>query len=84
MANTYNGTAILRGLHTKNMSGIAISGGAWQPISGNDEVVLEDGDMIALLLDEKNQEISVEGAFVYRSESLVGKKAKSGWLDWVL
>ena len=84
VANTYNGTAILRGLHTKNMSGIAISGGAWQPISGNDEVELEDGDMIALLLDEKNQETSVEGAFVYRSESLVGKKAKSGWLDWVL
>ena len=84
VANTYNGTAILRGLHTKNMSGIAISGGAWQPISGNDKVVLEDGDMIALLLDEKNQETSVEGVFVYRSESLVGKKAKSGWLDWVL
>jgi hypothetical protein len=84
LANTYNGTAILRGLHTKNMSGIAISGGAWQPISGNDEVELEDGDMIALLLDEKNQETSVEGLFVYRSESLVGKKAKSGWLDWVL
>lgn len=76
LANTYNGTAILRGLHTKNMSGIAISGGAWQPISGNDEVELEDGDMIALLLDEKNQETSVEGVFVYRSESLVGKKAK--------
>ena len=84
LANTYNGTAILRGLHTKNMSGIAISGGAWQPISGNDEVELEDGDMIALLLDEKNQETSVEGVFVYMSESLVGKKAKSGWLDWVL
>lgn len=84
VANTYNGTAMLRGLHTKNMSGIAISGGAWQPISGNDEVELEDGDMIALLLDEKNQETSVEGVFVYRSESLVGKKAKSGWLDWVL
>jgi hypothetical protein len=84
LANTYNGTAILRGLHTKNMSGIAISGGAWQPISGNDEVELEDGDMIALLLDEKNQETSVEGVFVYRSESLVGKKAKSSWLDWVL
>ena len=84
VANTYNGTAILRGLHTKNMSGIAISGGAWQPISGNDEVELEDGDMIALLLDEKNQETSVEGVFVYMSESLVGKKAKSGWLDWVL
>ena len=84
LANTYNGTAILRGLHTKNMSGIAISGGAWQPISGNDEVELEDGDMIALLLDEKNQETSVEGVFVYRSESLVWKKAKSGWLDWVL
>lgn len=84
LANTYNGTAILQGLHTKNMSGIAISGGAWQPISGNDEVELEDGDMIALLLDEKNQETSVEGVFVYRSESLVGKKAKSGWLDWVL
>ena len=84
LANTYNGTAILRGLHTKNMSGIAISGGAWQPISGNDEVELEDGDMIALLLDEKNQETSVEGVFVYRPESLVGKKAKSGWLDWVL
>jgi len=76
LANTYNGTAILRGLHTKNMSGIAISGGAWQPISGNDEVELEDGDMIALLLDEKNQETSVEGVFVYMSESLVGKKSE--------
>ena len=72
LANTYNGTAILRGLHTKNMSGIAISGGAWQPISGNDEVELEDGDMIALLLDEKNQETSVEGVFVYRSGDVGG------------
>ena len=84
VANTYNGTAILRGLHTKNMSGIAISGGAWQPISGNDEVVLEDGDMIALLLDEKNQETSVEGAFVYRSESLVIRKTRDGLLNWLL
>jgi len=84
LANTYNGTAILRGLHTKNMSGIAISGGAWQPISGNDEVELEDGDMIALLLDEKNQETSVEGAFVYRSESLVIRKTRDGLLNWLL
>ena len=84
LANTYNGTAILRGLHTKNMSGIAISGGAWQPISGNDEVVLEDGDMIALLLDEKNQETSVEGVFVYRSESLVIRKTRDGLLNWLL
>ena len=84
VANTYNGTAILRGLHTKNMSGIAISGGAWQPISGNDEVELEDGDMIALLLDEKNQETSVEGAFVYRSESLVIRKTRDGLLNWLL
>jgi len=84
VANTYNGTAILRGLHTKNMSGIAISGGAWQPISGNDEVVLEDGDMIALLLDEKNQETSVEGAFVYRSESLVIRQTRDGLINWLL
>jgi len=84
VANTYNGTAILRGLHTKNMSGIAISGGAWQPISGNDEVELEDGDMIALLLDEKNQETSVEGAFVYRSESLAIRKTRDGLLNWLL
>ena len=84
LANTYNGTAILRGLHTKNMSGIAISGGAWQPISGNDEVELEDGDMIALLLDEKNQETSVEGVFVYRSESLVIRKTRDGLLNWLL
>jgi len=84
LANTYNGTAILRGLHTKNMSGIAISGGAWQPISGNDEVELEDCDMIALLLDEKNQETSVEGAFVYRSESLVIRKTRDGLLNWLL
>ena len=80
LANTYNGTAILRGLHTKNMSGIAISGGAWQPISGNDEVELEDGDMIALLLDEKNQETSVEGVFVYRSDLLLGKKRRAAGL----
>ena len=84
VANTHDGTAILRGLHTKNMSGIAISGGAWQPLGGNDEVELEDGDMVALLLDQKNQETSVEGVFVYRSESLVMTKAKDGWLDWAL
>ena len=84
VANTHDGTAILRGLHTKNMSGIAISGGAWQPLGGNDEVELEDGDMIALLLDQKNQETSVEGVFVYRSESLVMTKTKDGWLDWAL
>ena len=53
-------------------------------VSESINIELEDGDMIALLLDEKNQETSVEGVFVYRSESLVGKKAKSGWLDWVL
>jgi len=84
VANTHDGTAMLRGLHTKNMSGIAISGGAWQPIGGNDEVELEDGDMIALLLDEKNQETSVEGVFVYRSESLVTKKSQNSWLSWNL
>ena len=84
VANTHDGTAILRGLHTKNMSGIAISGGSWQPLGGNDEVELEDGDMVALLLDQKNQETSVEGVFVYRSESLVMTKAKDGWLDWAL
>ena len=84
VANTHDGTAMLRGLHTKNMSGIAISGGAWQPIGGNDEVELEDGDMIALLLDEKNQETSVEGVFVYRSESLVTKKSQNSWLNWNL
>jgi len=84
VANTHDGTAMLRGLHTKNMSGIAISGGAWQPIGGNDEVELEDGDMIALLLDEKNQETSVEGVFVYRSEYLVTKKSQNSWLSWNL
>ena len=84
VANTHDGTAMLRGLHTKNMSGIAISGGAWQPIGGNDEVELEDGDMIALLLDEKNQETSVEGVFVYRSESLVTKNSQNSWLSWNL
>ena len=84
VANTHDGTAILRGLHTKNISGIAISGGAWQPLGGNDEVELEDGDMVALLLDQKNQETSVEGVFVYRSESLVMTKTKDGWLDWAL
>ena len=84
VANTHDGTAMLRGLHTKNMSGIAISGGAWQPIGGNDEVELEDGDMIALLLDEKNQETSVEGVFVYRSEYLVTKKTQNSWLSWNL
>ena len=40
--------------------------------------------MVALLLDQKNQETSVEGVFVYRSESLVMTKAKDGWLDWAL
>jgi hypothetical protein len=40
--------------------------------------------MIALLLDEKNQETSVEGVFVYRSESLVTKKSQNSWLSWNL
>ena len=84
VANTHDGTAMLRGLHTKNMSGIAISGGAWQPIGGNDEVELQDGDMIALLLDEKNQETSVAGVFVYRSEYLVTKKSQNSCLSWNL
>lgn len=84
IADTHNGTAILRGLHTKNMSGIAISGGAWQPLGGSDEVELEDGDMVALLLDEKNQETTVEGVFVYKSETLRNKNLSRNWLNWII
>ena len=38
----------------------------------------------AIAIDQKNQETSVEGVFVYRSESLVMTKTKDGWLDWAL
>ena len=38
IANTHTGVALIRGLHTKNCSGIALGGGPWQALTNDDEV----------------------------------------------
>ena len=84
IANTHTGVSILRGLHhTKNDSGVALGGGAWQPIGGEDEVELVNGDMVALLLDQGADEenTTAEGVFMYRSERIAYPEEKS-WLSW--
>lgn len=82
VANTHTGVALIRGLHTKNCSGIALGGGPWQPLTMDDEVELMNGDMVSLLLDEgvEEEETSVEGVFVYTSSRVQEKK--DGWFNW--
>jgi hypothetical protein len=38
VANTHSGVSLVRGLHTKNCSGVALGGGAWQRLTMDDEV----------------------------------------------
>ena len=76
VANTHTGVAIVRGMHTKNCSGVALGGGPWQALGTDDEVELMNGDMVALLMDEgaDEDETSVEGVFVYRVTLVENKK----------
>jgi len=82
VANTHTGVAIVRGMHTKNCSGVALGGGPWQTLGMDDEVELMNGDMVALLMDEgaDEDETTVEGVFIYRVTVLENKKpATAGW-----
>ena len=63
------------------MSGVALSGGAWQALSANDEVELEAGDMVTLLLDQNEQETTAEGVFIYAVDRIEDSSAKS-WFSW--
>ena len=76
VANTHTGVAIVRGMLTKNCSGVALGGGPWQALGTDDEVELMNGDMVALLMDEgaDEDETSVEGVFVYRVTLVENKK----------
>ena len=82
IANTHTGVALIRGLLTKNCSGVALGGGPWQPLSNDDEVELMNGDMISLLLDEgvEEEETTVEGVFMYKATFIENKK--EGWFNW--
>ena len=82
VANTHTGVALVRGLLTKNCSGIALGGGPWQSLSSDDEVELVNGDMISLLLDEgvEEEETTVDGVFMYKATILENKK--DSWFNW--
>ena len=81
IANIQTGVALVKGLHTKNVSGVALAGGAWQTLGANDEVELEAGDMIALILDQNEEETSAEGVFIYAVEKFEEMTSKS-WFTW--
>ena len=81
IANIQTGVALVKGLHTKNVSGVALAGGAWQTLGANDEVELEAGDMIALILDQNEEETSAEGVFIYAVEKFEEITSKS-WFTW--
>jgi hypothetical protein len=76
VANTHTGVAIVRGLRTKNCSGVALGGGPWQALGMDDEVELMNGDMVALLMEEgvDEEETSVEGVFIYKVALVENKK----------
>ena len=86
VANTHTGVAIVRGMLTKNCSGVALGGGPWQALGTDDEVELMNGDMVALLMDEgaDEDETSVEGVFVYRVTLVENKKPPGAgfWPFW--
>ena len=71
----------MKGLHTKNVSGVALAGGAWQTLGPNDEVELEAGDMLALLLDQSDDETGAEGVFIFAAEQIEHPTTKS-WFTW--
>jgi hypothetical protein len=82
VANTHTGVALVRGLHTKNCSGIALGGGPWQALTMDDEVELMNGDMVSLLLDEgvEEDETTAEGVFMFKTSFVDDKKA--AWFNW--
>jgi hypothetical protein len=86
LATTHTGVAIVRGMRTKNCSGVALGGGPWQALGMDDEVELMNGDMVALLMDEgaDEDETTVEGVFVYRVTLVENKKPPSAgfWPFW--
>ena len=86
VANTHTGVAIVRGMHTKNCSGVALGGGPWQALGMDDEVELMNGDMVALRMDEgaDEDETTVEGVFVYRVTLVENKKPPGAgfWPFW--
>ena len=82
VANTHTGVALVRGMRTKNCSGVALGGGPWQALGMDDEVELMNGDMVSLLMDEGHDEdeTTVEGVFVYRVTVVESaKKPPTGW-----
>ena len=86
VANTHTGVAIVRGMRTKNCSGVALGGGPWQALGMDDEVELMNGDMVALLMDEgaDEDETTVDGVFVYRVTLVENKKPPGAgfWPFW--
>ena len=86
IANTHTGVALVRGLHTKNCSGVALGGGPWQALGTEDEVELMNGDMVALIMDEgaDEEETSVEGVFMYKVTQVENVKPKGSgfWPFW--
>jgi len=81
VANVQTGVALVKGLYTKNISGVALGGGAWQRLGANDEVELESGDMIALILDQNDEETCAEGVFIYVVQKIEEVEKKS-WFNF--
>ena len=80
IANTHTGAALVRGLPTKNCSGVALGGGPWQTLTENDEVEIMNGDMIGLVLEEAadEDETMVEGVFMFKAYPQEDKKSEGG------
>ena len=84
VANTHNGMARVQGLPTKNISGVALGGGPWQPLGPEASVDLKNGDMIALLMDEgaDEAETTVDGVFRFQSTYVEDKQPGGSWFGW--
>ena len=84
VANTHNGMARVQGLSTKNVSGVALGGGPWQPLGPEAAVDLKNGDMIALLMDEgaDEHETTVDGVFRFQSRYVEDKQEGGSWFGW--
>ena len=84
VANTHNGMARVQGLPTKNISGVALGGGPWQPLGPEASVDLKNGDMIALLMDEgaDEAETTVDGVFRFQATYVEDKQQGGSWFGW--
>ena len=84
VANTHNGMARVQGLPTKNISGVALGGGPWQPLGPEANVDLKNGDMIALLMDEgaDEAETTVDGVFRFQATYVEDKQQGGSWFGW--